>query len=102
MASLPKPAGISAEEARQLIVKAFADRPDVMAITLVIGPTHWRIRVITNHQKYEYDVMTELLTREIDLREQLEDISIEVDYVPQLMQPIEDVVPHNAFLVFRR
>jgi hypothetical protein len=103
MASLPKnTAGISEEEARKLIIKAYADRLDVMAIALAVGSQWWQVRVIVNHQKYDYDAMTSLLTREIELRDQLEGISLEVDYIPQMSRPIEDVVPHHTIVIFKR
>jgi hypothetical protein len=103
MASLPKPVGISAEEARQLIIKAFADRPDVMAISINFGADVWRIRVITNHgEMHDSEAMDALIEREYKLLQQLGDVIVEPEYRSLLHHSLEELVPHNHILIFRR
>jgi hypothetical protein len=103
MASLPKPAGISAEEARQLIVKAFADLPDVVAIALAVGIPMWRVKVITNHGKmYDHDALDPLIEREYVLLQELEDLYVDVDYLAQGSAPLEKLIPMDAILIYRR
>jgi hypothetical protein len=103
MASLPKSAGVSAEEARQLIIKAFADRPDVVAISVNFGANVWRIRVFTNHgDKYERANMDALIEREYMLLQELGDVIVEPEYRSVHNYSLEELVPHNHILIFRR
>jgi hypothetical protein len=103
MASLPKSTGVSAEEARQLIVKAFADLPDVVGIALAMGSLMWRVKVITNHgEMYDHDALDPLIEREYVLLQELDDLYVDVDYLSQGSTPLEKIIPIDAILIYRR
>jgi hypothetical protein len=99
----PKRAGIPTEQARQLIVKAFADWPDVVGISMNFSPTVWRVRVITrNGDVYDPDAMAALLERENPLLQQLGSVVIDFDYRKLRSRPLEQLIPRNHLLIYRR
>ena len=74
----------------------FGDRDDVEAIYLNLERGHYRAIILTRHGHYERDAMSALFEREYRLRDQLEDVPIEIDYVPLLERHPEDLVPDTA------
>jgi hypothetical protein len=97
-----EPISTSEAELTQLLQHYFSSAEDVVAIFLTNHPSQYWVLIITNHQTYSHEAMDALFEREFELRDQLQGKPVEIDYIPQLGQALDEVRPANASIVLRR
>jgi hypothetical protein len=80
----------------------YADRDDVEAVYLSGQYGQMIATVITNHEHYQREAMYALFECEYRLRQESEEVDLEINYLPRLGRNIDELVSVDAVQVFPR